>query len=417
MLEKNQANKKNSAEYSTRQGRLPAIGGVRPPDMKGAAAKLKNNTVALLAGCALIGFGGGWLGSSVYSEQQQSPSNTANQQRIISNEGELISTIARDVGQSVVSIEVESQASANDFFGFSAPTTSTSAGTGFIVSSDGVVVTNRHVVRSQDSSITITMADGTKYSDVRLLGRTADSTSLDIAFLKIEGLGSKKLIPVELGDSSKTEVGDRVIAIGNALGQFKNTVTSGIISGYGRDVTASDGRGISRENLNDLFQTDAAINEGNSGGPLVNINGEVIGVNTAVASGAQNIGFAIPINDVKGLIDTVLVTGELKQPYLGVRYVTLTDDIAYEYNLDVNRGAYIMPSPRGASIIAGSPAEKAGIREKDIITKINDIEINEKTSLSSALSRYKVGNSIRLTIVRGDQTLRVNATLEAIPNS
>src|SRR5207237_4418624 len=130
-------------------------------------------------------------------------------------------------------------------------------------------------------------------------------------------------------DSSNVQIGDRVVAIGNALGQFQNTVTSGIISGFGRDVTAGDQSGLqSAENLTDLFQTDAAINEGNSGGPLVNINGEVIGINTAVASGAQNIGFAQPVNDLKALISSVLNNGQLQQPYLSVRYVSLTKGIA-----------------------------------------------------------------------------------------
>jgi serine protease Do len=214
------------------------------------------------------------------------------------------------------------------------------------------------------------------------------------------------------------QVGDRVIAIGNALGQFQNTVTTGIISGYGRDVTAGDQSGIqSNENLQDLFQTDAAINEGNSGGPLVNINGEVIGINTAVASDAQNIGFAQPINDLKALISSVLSSGQLQQPYLGVRYVSLTNDLAKEFNLKVNRGAYIVSSDTEPAVISGSPAERAGLKDHDVITKVNNQTIDDKTSLTRALSKYKVGDTVTLTVVRDGKTMTIKATLGNAPTS
>jgi serine protease Do len=258
---------------------------------------------------------------------------------------------------------VTGQNTATDFFGFTQQQQTASAGTGFIISSDGVIVTNRHVVPSGTTAVSVTLADGTKYDNVQVIGRTSDSSSQDIAFLKIGSLNGKTLTPVTIGDSSSVQVGDRVIAIGNALGQFQNTVTTGIISGYGRDVTAGDQSGAqTSENLTDLFQTDAAINEGNSGGPLVNINGEVIGINTAVASGAQNIGFAQPVNDLKALISSVLNNGQLQQPYLGVRYVSLTNDLAQEFNLKVSRGAYITSSDTEPAIVPGSPAERAGLK-------------------------------------------------------
>src|SRR5581483_2908590 len=192
--------------------------------------------------------------------------------------------------------------------------------------------------------------------------------------------------------------------------------TEGIISGYGRDVTAGDQSGTqSDENLTDLFQTDAAINEGNSGGPLVNINGEVIGINTAIASDAQNIGFAQPINDLKALISSVLDNGKLQQPYLGVRYVSLTNDLAKEFNLKVTRGAYITSGDNQAAIVSGSPAEKAGLKDHDVITKVNGTNIDDKTSLTSALSKYKVGDTVTLTVNRDGKTLTVKATLENAP--
>ena len=215
------------------------------------------------------------------------------------------------------------------------------------------------------------------------------------------------------------QVGDPVVAIGNALGQFQNTVTSGIISGYGRSVQASDSNGSSSENLDDMFQTDAAINEGNSGGPLVNLNGEVIGINTAIASNSQSVGFAIPINNVNGLIDSVKATGKLERPYLGVMYVMLTDDIAKQYNLNVTRGAYIPNAGDTGSqtIVPDGPADKAGLKEGDIITKVGNTAIDEKSSLISVLGTHKVGESVELTIARGSKTLVIKVTLAAAPTS
>ncbi len=363
----------------------------------------------------VLGFGGGWLGAFSY-DHISGVSSTVVKQQYVSGESQLIADIAKNVGPSVVSIDAVQTSAAQDIFGFTFPSSQEAAGTGFIISSDGIIITNRHVVPAGTTSLSITLSDGTKYRNVQVIGRTSQSSPLDVAFLKINDLGGKKLKAVTLGDSSKMQVGDKVVAIGNALGQFQNTVTSGIISGYGRDVTAGDQNGTSSENLTDLFQTDAAINEGNSGGPLVNINGEVIGINTAIASSAQNIGFAIPINDIKGLVAGVLDKGKLEQPYLGVRYVSLTDDLAYQYNLSVKRGAYIVPSTGAeSSIIPGSPAEKAGLQEKDIITKVNNITIDDKTNLTSALANFQVGENVTLTVVRGNQTITLHATLATAP--
>jgi serine protease Do len=370
----------------------------------------------LVASIFLVSLLGGWLGATSYEHHYQKSATTSQKQQYISNESDLIASIAKSVGQSVVSVDVQSQTTTQDFFGFTQSANQQSAGTGFIISTDGTIVTNRHVVPEGTSSVSVTLADGTKYDNVQVVGRTSASSSIDVAFLKIPDLNGKHLVPVTLGDSTKMQVGDRVIAIGNALGQFQNTVTSGILSGYGRDVQAGDTSGTSSENLTDLFQTDAAINEGNSGGPLVNINGEVIGVNTAVASGAQNIGFSIPINDIKGLVTGVLDTGKLEQPYLGVRYISLTADVAYRYNLNTNQGAYIAPSTDGTpSIISGSPAEKAGLKEKDIITKVNNISLDDRTNLTAALSRFKVGDKVTLKVVRGNKTMQITVALEAAP--
>lgn len=376
-------------------------------DRRGGTMSLVKYLLIIIVAAA-AGFGGSYL----YDEVLGSESSTQEIAKSVDNESELITNIAREVGQSVVSIDVTSRERQQTIFG-SAPVTRDSAGTGFILNEDGVIVTNRHVVPENAQQLSVTLSDGTVLNDVTVIGRTSNGDPLDIAFLKIGDKKGKDLKPVKLGDSTKVEVGQRVIAIGNALGQFQNTVTSGIISGYGRDVSASDGEGV--ETLQNLFQTDASINQGNSGGPLVNVSGEVIGINTATAAGsAENIGFAIPISDVQGLIKSVLQDGELLRPYLGIRYISLTDDLAYRLNLDTKRGAYIAPQDQD-SIINNSPAEKAGLKEKDIIIRVNDINIDERNSLASVLGRFSVGDKVSLTVVRDGETISLDATLEAAP--
>lgn len=412
MVEQTQENQSEN-EVIAGQPMRPVVAPKKPTAKLPAKPQLELSRVRLAAigllllVCLSLGFLGGWLGSR--SRSVDSNSKAARQQ-VVTSESQLISEIAKTVGPSVVSVTVTSQSAG--FFGSSQ---AQSAGTGFIISKDGVIVTNRHVVSGNPSSISITLSDGTKYTDVTLLGATNEGDSLDIAFLKVKDTKGKQLTPATLGDSSKVKVGDKVVAIGNALGQFQNTVTSGIISGYGRSVEAGDQSGGSSESLQNLFQTDTAINPGNSGGPLVNTSGEVIGINTAVAGNAENIGFAIPINDVQGLINSVLKQGKLLRPYLGVRYVSLTDDLAYQYNLNVKRGAYLAPSSRGDSVVADSPAQKAGLKEKDIITKIDNTAIDENNSLTSILGRHSVGDRVSLTIIRDGKQQQLSATLEAVP--
>lgn len=420
-METKNKTKTGSSSYTTKSA--PVINFQAIKDRTGGKIRRPSHRltalIVIVVICLFAGFGGGWLGAVAYNHTgARVATSTAAKQQYISNESQLIESIAKNVGQSVVSIDVTGQDTGTDFFGFPQSQQTQSAGTGFIISTSGIIVTNRHVVPSGTTSVSVTLSDGTRFDDVQVIGRTTDSSSQDIAFLKIKDLNGKNLIPVTLGDSSKAQIGDRVIAIGNALGQFQNTVTSGIISGFGRDVTAGDQSGMqASETLTDLFQTDAAINEGNSGGPLVNINGEVIGINTAVASGAQNIGFAQPINDLRGLVAGVLDNGQLQQPYLGVRYVSLTNDLAKEFNLKVTRGAYITSGNNQAAIMQGSPAERAGLKDHDVITKVNNITIDDKTSLTSALSRFKVGDKVTLTINRLGETLQIKAFLAAAPQS
>ena len=376
----------------------------------------------------LIALISGYTGAVVESHQSQNDVTLAglgNQEKIVTSQSQLINQIAKTVGPSVVSVNVNITSSSSDssssgLFGFSQPEQEQAAGTGIILSSSGLIITNRHVVPDGTTSVSVTLSDGTELKNVSVLGRTNDSDSLDIAFLKVNNAQGHKLTPAVIGDSSTVQVGDSVVAIGNALGQFQNTVTSGIISGYGRSVQAGDSSGSgSTENLDDLFQTDAAINEGNSGGPLVDLNGQVIGINTAIAGNAQNIGFAIPINDVRGLIEQVVKTGKFARPYLGIRYIPLTADVANEYSLSVSQGAFIAPSsdPSNPSIIPSSPAANAGLKENDIITAVNGTNIDQTHDLTGLLDMYQPGNTIKLTVLSGNTSKEVDVTLGSEPSS
>lgn len=368
-----------------------------------------------IAGLIIVSISAGFLGGWLGSQRSDSSGTVQKQQVVLKSQGQLINKIAKDVSPSVVSVEVVRTANGGLF---NLPTEQRGAGTGIIIDKNGLIVTNRHVVPTGSSSVSVTLSDGTKYDDVQVIGRTAASDPLDVAFLKIKDTKGKTLTAATLGDSAKVEVGDAAIAIGNALGQFQNTVTSGIISGHGRNLTAGDESGGDAESLQNLFQTDAAINQGNSGGPLVNLEGHVIGINTAVAAGdAQNIGFAIPINDIKGLIETVVSKGKLERPFLGVVFVPITADMAKQYDLSVSEGAYI---PRASqldqdTVVDGGPADKAGIKEGDIVTKVGNDKVDETHSLTSLLGKHKVGETVSITVERDGKSIVAQVRLEAAP--
>lgn len=387
-----------------------------PTPPKPQSNKQPNVVLVGLIIAAIVGFAGGWLGGAFQQNRFGTANNTEQAKQIFQDESQLISSIVKEVGPSVVSVNVTRQAAQQDFFGNTRTTQQESAGTGFIISDKGDILTNRHVVPANATAVSVTLSDGTTLDNVEVVGRTADSDPLDIAFLRIRDAKGKTLKPVKLGDSNKMEVGYKVIAIGNALGQFQNSVTTGIISGYGRSVQAI-GDSNEVENLQNLFQTDAAINQGNSGGPLVNAEGEVIGINTAVAGdGAENIGFAIPINDVSGIVKSVLNSGKIERPFLGVRYVSITDAYATENSLTVKRGAYLAPNPDGQpAVISRSPAEAAGLKQGDVIVKVNDQPIDEKNNLTSALAKYSVGDKVKVTYVRDGQEQTTEVTLAVAP--
>ena len=315
-----------------------------------------------------------------------------------------IADICAMVSDSVVSIVTSGQTSSlfgNDY-------TSTAAGTGMIVSADGYILTNKHVVNGANK-IAVVLNDGTRFDNVSVV---AMDPLNDVAFLKIDNVNNLK--PVTLGDSKTVSIGQQVITIGNALGLYQNTVTSGIISGTGRSVYAMDNSTSTTEMLKDMIQTDAAINSGNSGGPLVNAAGEVIGINTATSQVAENVGFAIPISSIKGMLSSLISTGRATRAYLGVYQVEITPEIAQKNNLPVSKGAWIRNSSSSFStIISGSAASRAGLKDGDIVVAVNGAKVGEAGSLSNLIGEYKPDDTVQLTVVRDGQEGVIDVTLDS----
>jgi len=273
-------------------------------------------------------------------------------------------------------------------------------GTGFIISADGYILTNKHVIEvgSSNASYKIILNSGKQYY-AQLIGKDPLN---DLAVLKTF---DKNLPYVELGDSDKLEMGYTVIAIGNILGQFSNSATKGIVSGLERSLTANNSSG-NAEILNNVIQTDAQINPGNSGGPLVDLNGKVVGINVATESSGASIGFAIPINDAKPVINSIKNIGRIVRVRLGVRYVMITPAIAIENKLNSQSGAWITSvGAEEPAVVAGSPAATAGLQENDIIIEVNGIKIDGKNTLLAVVQKYKPGDKITIKFLRGDKTL------------
>ncbi len=325
--------------------------------------------------------------------------------KIVSEESDIISVVKK-VSPSVVSIAVENQPTLN-FLGLpqSGGAQESGIGTGFVVSADGLIMTNKHVV-SQDGQkyIAIIKANDGSEKKYEITQVNRDPFN-DLAIVKIDASG---LQAVEMGDSGNLQVGQTVIAIGNALGQFQNTVTTGVVSGLGRGVSPFDpSTGIS-EKLDDLIQTDAAINPGNSGGPLVNSAGQVIGIDTAVAS-AQNIGFAIKINTAKQLLtDFQNSGGKISRPFLGIQYTHIQRDVALLNG--VPEGELVR------QVVANSAADKAGVEAGDIITDFDGQRLTDASTLTNTIRGKKVGDAIKVKVYRDNKSLDLTITLGEAPN-
>lgn len=282
-------------------------------------------------------------------------------------------------------------------------------GSGFFVSSEGLIVTNRHVIEDKEAIYTVFTNDGKKHKATVI----ARDPVLDIALLKIEGNNFPVL---SLGNSDSLLIGQTVIAIGNALAEFSNTVSVGVISGLSRSVTAGSSFGKA-ELLDHVIQTDAAINPGNSGGPLLDLSGRVIGVNVAVVSGSQGIGFALPINSIKGAIDSVKNSGKILRPYLGVRYLAINSELKEANSLTVDYGVLVKggSNAKELAVIPGSPADKAGIVENDIILSVDGVRIDQNNSLAAIIRQKKIGETITLRVLSKGAEKVLRATLEVFP--
>ena len=279
-------------------------------------------------------------------------------------------------------------------------------GSGFIVSADGYVFTCSHVVSDPEAEYTVIIDPQRKYPAKVL----AKDPLIDVAVLKIDG---KNFPYLECGNSDETLLGEQVIAVGNPLGEFEDTLSAGIVSGLSRSITAQNNIPSKTTSLRGLIQTDAAINPGNSGGPLVDMEGKAIGINTAMAMGAQNIGFAIPINYATKVLEEVKKHGRLKRPFLGLRYVILNKEISQSNKLPVEYGALIVRERLGEpAIIKKSPSEKAGLKEYDIILEINNEKISEENALTDVLQRCKIGDEIILKVLRDGKEIKTPLKLE-----
>ena len=377
----------------------------RPPRSRGS------NAGVIVGVIIAIMLAGGALAISIVNmmnSQESQPAATVSADgyytgNSIEFEETSIAGIVSKVTPAVVSII--SEVRTTGYFGYG---TSRASGTGMIVTEDGYIITNKHVVNGARSVQVITDS-GDTYDNVTIVG--TDPLN-DVAYLKINGVSGLPTIP--LGDSKTIAVGQPVLAIGNALGAYQNSVTQGIIGGTGRSISAGDSDGNNVEYLTDMLQTDAAINPGNSGGPLVNAAGEVIGINTAVSTDAQGLGFAIPISAVKGMLKNIIDNGKAERAYLGLAYVTITPEVAKEFNLSVNQGAYVhSDNSRQSAVVSGGPADKAGIEDGDIVSKINGVQVGRAGSIATLIGEYKVGDVVPVTIIRDGKETVVNVTLSA----
>lgn len=383
---------------------------------------------------AFFGFLAAGFGQKVFSElsgkfptffSAKENSKTINtlisREKIVEEDSAVIEVVeksAPSVVSIVVSKDVQKVQRFFDPFGFfdnfsqendstdNAQKTQVGAGTGFLITAEGMIVTNKHVVSDTVADYTVITSDD-KEHPARVLARDPLN---DIAIIKIEGTDYPTL---SFGNSDELKIGQTVIAIGNSLGEFSNTVSKGIISGLRRNLTAGKGQGDS-EKLTNIIQTDAAINPGNSGGPLLDISGKVIGINVAIAQGAQNVGFAIPEAQVQKITEQVKTTGKISTPYLGVRYIPVDETLQRQVKLPFEYGVMIL---RGEAltdfaVMPGSPADKAGLMENDVILEVNGEKINAERGLVELLAKFSVGDEINLKVWHKGEIKELKVKLE-----
>ena len=377
----------------------------------------------------LAGLVSGAVGSLLVQKDLHQVSATNANQTVI-NEDSAIIDVVKNASPAVVSIivskdlnQIQNGPSANNpfffdpFFQFNQPNQNqpttpntpniqqVAAGSGFFISSDGLIMTNKHVVSDAAAQYTVITSDGKSY-DATVVSQDPIN---DLALVKIKISNAPHL---DFADSNAIQIGQRVIAIGNSLGQYSNTVTTGVVSGIGRNITA--GGEDTSEQLEGVIQTDAAINPGNSGGPLLDIDGKVIGINTAIDQQGQLVGFAIPSLDVQKDIQSYQKVGKITKPFLGIRYVVLDQSVARQYKLKVENGAWVTSQgdQSGTSpIVQGSAADKAGIKDGDIITVVNGTQLDQNTTLAQLIKNFNPGDIITLTVLRADKTINLKVTL------
>lgn len=336
----------------------------------------------------------------IFISSTDTKSNIINGTRVVTTEESAVINVVSKASEAVVSVVAKT----TNFDPFTGPTTSQQGiGTGFIIDKNGTILTNSHVVADPSIQYTVVTKDKKSLSVKKI---ETDPLN-DLAILTVDGGGN--LPTIVLGDSDSLKIGQTVIAIGNALGRFDNTVTVGVISGKGRGITASDAIGQQPETIDNVLQTDAALNPGNSGGPLLDLDGQVVGVNFATTTGAQNLGFVIPINTAKPVIEGFRSQGRIVKPYLGVGYQVIDESIASLRNLP--QGAFV------SRVVSGSPADKGGIEVGDIITKIGDQALDSDHTLATEIGKHKVGEGISISYHRDSADKKTNVTLEEAPAS
>lgn len=366
----------------------------------------------IIAACVIVVFVavlGGAVSDRIFPKKEQAGFRIPTETQRILNEESVVIDVAENVSPSVVTVNISKTQKTLEFPGFgqlpfyfglpqeSEQQVEQDIASGFVISQDGLIVTNKHVVSDTSAKYKVITKDDKTYEVEKIYRDPAN----DIAILKIDASGLK---PVEMGDSGNLKVGQFVIAIGTALGEFRHTVTTGVISGIGRSITAGSPLEGYVEQLDNVIQTDAAINPGNSGGPLLNSAGQVIGINVAVSLEGQNIGFALPINIVKDSIKNFSETGQFSRPFLGVRYRMISKEVAILN--EVPEGAYVV------EVISGSPADRAGIKVGDILTYMDGKRIQEaEGGLAKIISEKKVGETVELTIWRNGQELKARTVL------